>query len=157
GAMMKSAAGDGMMGMMGGITKSEARAARRLARSTDRAEERLVARADQRDSNPNTNAERRRERDSTAEADQDENVGAEAYDSVADNPFHKTAAESLSTFSIDVDTASYSNIRRFLTRNTLPRRDAVRIEEMLNYFSYDDAPPPATSEHSFAVHVETAG
>src|SRR5262249_34301904 len=45
----------------------------------------------------------------------------------------------------------------FLTQNTLPRRDAVRIEEMLNYFSYDDAPPASNSEHAFAVHVETAG
>jgi Ca-activated chloride channel homolog len=83
-------------------------------------------------------------------------VAAETYESVTDNPFRKTATEPLSTFSIDVDTASYSNIRRFLAQNTLPRRDAVRIEEMLNYFAYDDEPPPSSSEHPFAVHVETA-
>src|SRR5262249_45614121 len=99
----------------------------------------------------------RSEQEWNENAEREEQVGAEAYDSVAENPYHKTAVESLSTFSIDVDTASYSNIRRFLTQNTLPRRDAVRIEEMLNYFSYDDAPPPPNSENSFAVHVETAG
>ena len=81
----------------------------------------------------------------------------ESYEAIADNPFHNTATESRSTFSIDVDTASYSNIRRFLTQNMLPPQDAVRIEEMLNYFAYDDEPPPAESEHPFAVHVETAG
>ena len=90
-------------------------------------------------------------------AARDEQAAGESYESVADNPFHKTATESLSTFSIDVDTASYSNIRRFLTQNMLPPRDAVRIEEMLNYFAYDDEPPPSSSEHPFAVHVETAG
>jgi Ca-activated chloride channel family protein len=81
----------------------------------------------------------------------------EAYDKIVDNPFHLTAAEPLSTFSIDVDTASYANVRRFLNQNTLPPRDAVRIEEMLNYFAYHDAPPSKTSEHPFAVHVEVAG
>ncbi len=81
----------------------------------------------------------------------------EAYDKIVDNPFHLTAAEPLSTFSIDVNTASYANVRRFLGQNTLPPRDAVRIEEMLNYFAYEDAPPSKTSEHPFAVHVEIAG
>ncbi len=85
-----------------------------------------------------------------------ETVAAETYESVTDNPFRKTATEQLSTFSIDVDTASYSNIRRFLAQNMLPPRDAVRIEEMLNYFAYDDEPPPEKSEHPFAVHIETA-
>jgi Ca-activated chloride channel family protein len=80
----------------------------------------------------------------------------EAYDKIVDNPFHRTASEPLSTFSIDVDTASYANVRRFLNQNMLPPRDAVRIEEMLNYFAYHDAPPSASSEHPFAVHVEVA-
>ena len=86
--------------------------------------------------------------------------GTEAYARVEDNPFKPTAAEPLSTFSIDVDTASYANIRRFLTAEppSLPPRDAVRIEEMVNYFPYDykapttdqaDAPP-------FSVNVEVA-
>ncbi len=68
-----------------------------------------------------------------------------------------TSVDRQSTFSIDVDTASYSNVRRFLTQNMLPPKDAVRIEEMLNYFPYHDAPPPAASEDPFAVHVEVAG
>ena len=80
----------------------------------------------------------------------------EAYDKIVDNPFRQTASEPLSTFSIDVDTASYANVRRFLTQNMLPPKDAVRIEEMLNYFAYHDAPPSKSSEHPFAVHVEVA-
>jgi Ca-activated chloride channel family protein len=59
-----------------------------------------------------------------------------------DNPFHKPAQKPLSTFSIDVDTASYTNVRRFLTQERqLPPADAVRIEEMINYFPYDDPRP----------------
>ena len=80
----------------------------------------------------------------------------EGYDKIVDNPFHPTASEQLSTFSIDVDTASYANVRRFLAQNMLPPKDAVRIEEMLNYFAYHDAPPSNASEHPFAVHVEVA-
>ena len=95
--------------------------------------------------------------DDASQPEEPQTVAAETYESVTDNPFRKTATEQLSTFSIDVDTASYSNIRRFLAQNMLPPRDAVRIEEMLNYFAYDDEPPPAQSEHPFAVHVETAG
>jgi Ca-activated chloride channel homolog len=81
----------------------------------------------------------------------------EAYEKIVDNPFHQAAAEPLSTFSIDVDTASYANVRRFLGQNILPPKDAVRIEEMLNYFPYADAPPAKSSEDPFAVHVEVAG
>ncbi len=83
-------------------------------------------------------------------------VAAEAYAPIVDNPFQSVEKERQSTFSIDVDTASYSNVRRFLTQNTLPPRDAVRIEELLNYFPYHDAPPPASSEDPFAIHVEIA-
>ena len=62
----------------------------------------------------------------------------EVYNKVEDNPFKPAAAEPLSTFSIDVDTASYANVRRFLmAEGTLPPPDAVRIEEMVNYFPYD--------------------
>jgi len=70
----------------------------------------------------------------------------EAYDHIADNPFLKAADHPLSTFSIDVDTASYANLRRFLLKDgKLPPKDAVRIEEMVNYFDYDytDAMDPA--------------
>ena len=56
-----------------------------------------------------------------------------------------------------MDTASYANVRRFLVQNQLPPKDAVRIEELLNYFPYQDAPPPASGPDPFAVHVEVAG
>ena len=55
---------------------------------------------------------------------------------------------------MDVDTASYANVRRFLDHGSLPPKDAVRIEEMLNYFPYDD--PPPTGDAPVAVHVEEA-
>ncbi|HMU85269.1 MAG TPA: von Willebrand factor type A domain-containing protein, partial [Leptospiraceae bacterium] len=60
----------------------------------------------------------------------------EAYSRIEDNAFLDVKQNALSTFSVDVDTASYSNVRRFLTDGQLPPKDAVRIEEMINYFSY---------------------
>ena len=65
----------------------------------------------------------------------------EAYNRIDDNPFREVHDHPLSTFSIDVDTASYSNVRRFLTSGSRPPKDAVRIEELLNYFAYDYSPP----------------
>ncbi|MHB1560704.1 MAG: vWA domain-containing protein, partial [Isosphaeraceae bacterium] len=76
---------------------------------------------------------------------------------VVDNPFVATDRERQSTFSVDVDTASYANVRRYLMQNLMPPRDAVRIEELINYVPYADAPPPAGSPDPFAVHVEVAG
>ncbi len=76
---------------------------------------------------------------------------------IVDNAFQKVRKDPQSTFSIDVDTASYSNVRRFLNQNVLPPEDAVRIEEMLNYFPYHDAPPSDASDDPFAVHTEVAG
>jgi len=70
----------------------------------------------------------------------------ERYDPIIDNPFLAAIDNPLSTFSIDVDTASYANVRRFLLKqNQLPPADAVRIEELVNYFTYDysDAMQPA--------------
>jgi Ca-activated chloride channel family protein len=78
----------------------------------------------------------------------------EAYDHIDDNPFLAVTQNPLSTFSIDVDTASYSNVRRFLAGESMPPKDAVRIEEMVNYFSYDYAPPKGPDP--FSVHVEVA-
>ena len=78
----------------------------------------------------------------------------EAYDRIEDNPFLEVSQNPLSTFSIDVDTASYANVRRFLQRGTLPPKDAVRIEEMLNYFSYDY--PVPSGEGPFSASVEVA-
>jgi Ca-activated chloride channel family protein len=80
----------------------------------------------------------------------------EEFSTIVDNPFVSTAVDRQSTFSIDVDTANYANVRRFLAQNTMPPRDAVRIEELINYVPYDDAPPPASSPDPFAVHVEVA-
>ena len=78
----------------------------------------------------------------------------ESYAPIQGNAFKRIADEPLSTFSIDVDTASYANIRRFLQHGQLPPPDAVRIEEMINYFPYDYAPPK--EDAPFAVHVESA-
>lgn len=70
----------------------------------------------------------------------------ESYDRVIENPFLNALDEPLSTFSTDVDTASYANVRRFLLReHALPPADAVRTEELLNYFTYD-YPAPGESE-----------
>ncbi|MEP7014636.1 MAG: VWA domain-containing protein [Verrucomicrobiota bacterium] len=78
-----------------------------------------------------------------------------AYDHILENPFLDAATNPLSTFSIDVDTASYSNIRRFINEGSLPPKDAVRVEEMINYFTYDYAQP--SDGKPFAVHVDVAG
>ena len=80
----------------------------------------------------------------------------EAYARVVDNPFLLVSREPLSTFSIDVDTASYANVRRFLNQGQRPPRDAVRIEELLNYFPYHDPPPPSTGSDPFSVNIEIA-
>lgn len=61
----------------------------------------------------------------------------ENYAHTDDNPVKRTAEDAVSTFSIDVDTGSYANVRRFLMNGQKPPADAVRVEEMLNYFSYD--------------------
>ena len=77
----------------------------------------------------------------------------ERYESLDDNKVMETGNESVSTFSIDVDTGSYANVRRFLQSGALPPVDAVRVEEMLNYFSYD-YPAEATVEQPFSVVTE---
>jgi len=78
----------------------------------------------------------------------------ETYDRVVSNPFVRVTDRPLSTFSIDVDTASYSNVRRFLRAGRLPPKGAVRVEELINYFRYDYAPPKGDAP--FATHVEIA-
>jgi Ca-activated chloride channel family protein len=76
----------------------------------------------------------------------------EAYGRLVDNPFTSVADAPLSTFSIDVDTASYANVRRILGQGQRPPADAVRIEELINYFDYDYE--PASGEHPFSVNTE---
>ena len=78
----------------------------------------------------------------------------EAYDRIYENPFLLVRQRALSTFSIDVDTASYSNMRRFLSQGQRPPKDAVRIEELVNYFSYAYEPPK--DDKPFSAHVEVA-
>lgn len=76
----------------------------------------------------------------------------EDYDRIYENPFLNSMSNPLSTFSIDVDTASYSNTRRYIESNQLPPADAVRIEELVNYFPYDYAAPK--DNKPFAVHTD---
>ncbi|HXT58175.1 MAG TPA: VWA domain-containing protein [Pirellulales bacterium] len=85
------------------------------------------------------------------EADQ----SAESYAAIVENPFVKVVDSPLSTFSIDVDTASYANVRRFLNSNSLPPPDAVRIEELINYFQYSY--PQPEGDVPFSVNTEVAG
>jgi len=81
--------------------------------------------------------------------------GTEQYEAIPENPFIPAVGEkAVSTFSIDVDTASYANVRRFLSEGRLPPPEAVRIEEMVNYFQYD-YPQPA-EEVPFSVDMEVA-
>ena len=83
-------------------------------------------------------------------------LGQDAYEPVTDNPFRAVAENPLSTFSIDVDTGSYSIVRRYLQQNhQLPPPSAVRIEELVNYFRYD-YPQPEEGK-PFAANVEVAG
>lgn len=74
------------------------------------------------------------------------------YEALSENRFLTVADSPLSTFSIDTDTASYTNVRRYVTEGTAPPRDAVRIEELVNYFPYTYAPP--TDGRPFAAHTE---
>ena len=73
-------------------------------------------------------------------------IETEKYPGAASNPIRQVAADPVSTFSIDVDTASYSNVRRFLTGGQLPPKDAVRVEELVNYFDYGYALPRDAAE-----------
>ncbi|MEW4565328.1 VWA domain-containing protein [Bremerella sp. JC770] len=81
--------------------------------------------------------------------------GGDKFEPIEENNYIAVADQPLSTFSIDVDTASYSKIRSYLSQfGSLPPRDAVRVEELVNYFTYDYATP--TDEHPFAANVEVA-
>ncbi|MGA7827011.1 MAG: VWA domain-containing protein [Geobacteraceae bacterium] len=77
----------------------------------------------------------------------------EAYDRVNENRFLEVLTNPQSTFSIDVDTASYANVRRFINGGNLPPPDAVRIEEMINYFTYNYPQPDGNRPFSFTSEV----
>lgn len=82
------------------------------------------------------------------------NTDNEEYKRLEANQFQPVTSNPLSTFSIDVDTAAYSNLRRFITQGQMPPQDAVRIEEMINYFKYDYPQPEA--DKPFAITTEVA-
>ena len=81
--------------------------------------------------------------------------GRERYDGKEVSPVHLAASEPVSTFSVDVDTGAYANSRRFLSQGQMPPADAVRSEELVNYFRYD-YPLPATRETPFSVTTDVA-
>ncbi|MEZ4224555.1 MAG: von Willebrand factor type A domain-containing protein [Polyangiaceae bacterium] len=85
-------------------------------------------------------------------AEQGGDLDRERYDHITDNPFIRVAEDPRSTFSIDVDTASYALMRRHLVEGNLPPKGAVRIEEMLNYFHYEY--PEPTGAHPFSVTTD---
>ncbi|WP_421764146.1 YfbK domain-containing protein [Ekhidna sp.] len=86
--------------------------------------------------------------------DQYANYNTEEYSTIHENGFKKVLDEALSTFSIDVDAASYSNVRRFINNGQLPQKDAVRIEEMINYFNYEYENPEG--DDPFSINTEVA-
>lgn len=83
-----------------------------------------------------------------------ESFNTEDYDNIAENKFLTVTKNPLSTFSIDVDEASYSNVRRYLENGTMPPAGAVRIEEMINYFDYDYSKPQ--NGDPFTINTEIA-
>ena len=87
-------------------------------------------------------------------ADSDGEGNTEAYDAIEDNAFKRVTDEPLSTFSVDVDTASYANVRRMLRDQQRPPHGAVRIEELVNYFSYNYEQP--SGDAPFSVNLEVA-
>jgi Ca-activated chloride channel family protein len=77
----------------------------------------------------------------------------EAYDHLDENPFRRVSTDPLSTFSIDVDTASYANVRRLLNSGVMPPAGAVRIEELINYFRFDYPRPQADTPFSIITEL----
>ncbi len=86
------------------------------------------------------------------EGEQPPEFNTEEYATIRENPFLASSQNPLSTFSIDVDAASYGNIRRFINQGEMPPTDAVRIEEMVNYFNYDY--PQPTGDDPFSINPE---
>ncbi|MDW7694289.1 VWA domain-containing protein [Flammeovirgaceae bacterium SG7u.111] len=85
-------------------------------------------------------------------ASEGESFNTEEYDQIIENAFQTPSDNPLSTFSIDVDNASYTNTRRFIDNGQMPYKSAVRIEEFINYFDYDY--PAPKGEHPFSVTTE---
>lgn len=87
------------------------------------------------------------------EASPYDNLQSEEYNQFSENRFRLVNEEPLSTFSVDVDAASYSNMRRFINRGALPNKDAVRIEELINYFSYNYTEPTGNDPVKISTEV----
>ncbi|GAB1446962.1 MAG: von Willebrand factor type A domain-containing protein [Cyclobacteriaceae bacterium] len=87
---------------------------------------------------------------------QQPNWNTEEYDAINENIFHSALQNPVSTFSIDVDAASYSNVRRFINNGQRPPKDVVRIEEMINYFEYDYPLPKGNDPFSIYTEVSSA-
>lgn len=90
----------------------------------------------------------------SAAYDYTDTPGGEGYDEIIENPFIEVSEEPTSTFSIDADGASYSNVRRFLNEGTMPPPNAVRTEELINYFDYDY--PNVLAGHPIALNGEVS-
>lgn len=101
-----------------------------------------------------TNASTTAANSSAAKMEVEEKSSGERYAEIDENPFLETRNAPLSTFSIDVDTASYANVRRHIQEGNLPPKDAVRIEELVNYFEYDY--PQPIGDVPFSVTNEIA-
>ena len=86
------------------------------------------------------------------EIQDDRSFNTERYEEIVENDFKSAETDPISVFSVDVDNASYSNVRRFLSSNQMPAPGSVRIEEMINYFPYT-YPPPSGVE-PIAIHTE---
>ena len=94
----------------------------------------------------------KKSKDKSQNYNSNQDFNTEEYSRIYDNEFKDSKKDPLSTFSIDVDKASYSNVRRFLTQGQLPQADAVRIEEMINYFSYNY--PKPQNNQPFSITTE---
>ncbi len=90
------------------------------------------------------------------QSEADNQFNREQYDRIVENDFQLVQAKPLSTFSIDVDSASYSNVRRFINNGQLPPKDAVRIEEFINYFTYDYPNPQGDRPFSMVTEISEA-
>jgi len=91
-----------------------------------------------------------------AEPEGQPQMNTEEYDAIHENIFHDALRNPLSTFSIDVDAASHSNVRRFINNGQRPPKDAVRIEEMVNYFTYQYEQPKNDDPFSVNTEISTA-
>ncbi len=151
--MMMDMDGEGMMMMemgMAGGSQGASRAAPRPAPSAE-----IALAEDSEVDSLSLDASRGKMVEQTIRQGRRRIVPGGRYAAVQDNPFLQVNQRPLSTFSIDVDTASYGKIRGLLRNNILPRPEMVRIEELLNYFDYD-YPGPTDDEHPFAASMEIA-